>query len=139
MRAREIMTKSVLTVQPTATVGKASEMLTYRGFSALPVVDEEGALVGIVTEADLIRNRFPQHSDDPATVRAGLRPARTVAEVMTAPAVAVSHDEDLSVLARVMLAEHRRCVPVVDGTRLVGVVTRRDMVRVLSRTDAEIA
>src|SRR5664279_1856619 len=66
MRAREIMTKSVLTVQPTATVGKASEMLTYRGFSALPVVDEEGALVGIVTEADLIRNRFPQHSDDPA-------------------------------------------------------------------------
>jgi len=137
MRAREIMTKSVLTVQPTATVGKASEMLTYRGFSALPVVDENGALVGIVTEADLIRNRFPQPSGDPATV--GLSPARTVAEVMTTPAVAVSHDEDLSVLARVMLAEHRRCVPVVDGTRLVGVVTRRDMVRVLSRTDAEIA
>ena len=137
MRAREIMTKSVLTVQPTATVGKASEMLTYRGFSALPVVDENGALVGIVTEADLIRNRFPQNSGEaPAP---GLSPARTVAEVMTSPAVAVSHDEDLSVLARVMLAEHRRCVPVVDGTRLVGVVTRRDLVRVLSRTDAEIA
>jgi len=137
MHAREIMTKSVLTVQPTATVGKASEMLTYRGFSALPVVDENGTLVGIVTEADLIRNRFPQHSGEPAA--AGLSPARTVAEVMTSPAVAVNHDEDLSVLAKVMLAGHRRCVPVVDGTRLVGVVTRRDLVRVLSRTDAEIA
>ena len=137
MRAREIMTKSVLTVQPTATVGKASEMLTYRGFSALPVVDENGALVGIVTEADLIRNRFPQNSGEaPAP---GSSPARTVAEVMTSPAVAVSHDEDLSVLARVMLAEHRRCVPVVDGTRLVGVVTRRDLVRMLSRPDADVA
>ena len=74
MRAREIMTTSVLTVQPTATVGKASEMLTYRGFSALPVVDEHGALVGIVTEADLIRNRFPQLSGDEAA--AGPTPAR---------------------------------------------------------------
>jgi CBS domain-containing protein len=137
MRAREIMTKSVLTVLPTATVGKASEMLTYRGFSALPVVDAQGTLVGIVTEADLIRNRFPEQSGDPAAV--GQSPARMVADVMTAPAVAVSHDAEISVLARVMLGEHRRCVPIVDGTRLVGVVTRRDMVRVLSRTDEEIA
>jgi len=137
MRAREIMTKSVLTVLPTATVGKASEMLTYRGFSALPVVDAQGSLVGIVTEADLIRNRFPEQSGDPAAV--GQSPARIVADVMTAPAVAVSHDAEISVLARVMLGEHRRCVPIVDGTRLVGVVTRRDMVRVLSRTDEEIA
>ena len=137
MRAREIMTKSVLTVLPTATVGKASEMLTYRGFSALPVVDAQGTLVGIVTEADLIRNRFPEQSGDPAAV--GQSPARIVADVMTAPAVAVSHDAEISVLARVMLGEHRRCVPIVDGTRLVGVVTRRDMVRVLSRTDEEIA
>ena len=137
MRAREIMTKSVLTVSPTASVGKASEMLTYRGFSALPVVDASGTLVGIVTEADLIRNRFPEHSG--IETAAGQSPARTVAEVMTTPVVAVSHDEDLSVLARVMLTDHRRCVPIVDGTKLVGVVTRRDLVRVLSRTDAEIA
>ena len=137
MRAREIMTKSVLTVRrppPSARLRRCSPTADSARF---PVVDENGTLVGIVTEADLIRNRFPQHSGDPAA--AGQSPARTVAEVMTTPAVAVSHDEDLSVLARVMLADHRRCVPVVDGTRLVGVVTRRDMVRVLSRTDAEIA
>ena len=59
MRVREIMTKSVLTAQPGVTVGKAAELLAYRGFSAMPVVDENGDLIGIVSEADLIRNRFP--------------------------------------------------------------------------------
>ncbi|HZM68636.1 MAG TPA: CBS domain-containing protein [Nakamurella sp.] len=138
MRAREIMTRSVLTVLPTVTVGKASDMLTYRGFSALPVVDEDGALIGIVTEADLIRNRFPDEASADQTEPA-VAPGRTVGEVMTTPVVGVSHDADISVLARVMLSDRRRCVPIVDGIKLVGVVTRRDVVRVLSRSDAEIA
>ena len=144
MRVRDIMTKSVLTVQPAVTVAKASELLAYRGFSAMPVVDENGQLVGIVSEADLIRNRFPSAV---AAAAAGdgddgggqLRPARTVGEVMTSPVTGVGHDEDVAVLATAMLNDKRRCVPIVDGARLVGVVTRRDMLRMLSRSDAEIA
>ncbi len=136
MRVREIMTKSVLTVQPAVPVAKAAELLAYRGFSAMPVVDDNGDLVGIVSEADLIRNRFPAGGEDGRTRP---RPARTVGEVMTGGVVGVSHDADVAVLAKTMLDDKRRCIPIVDGTRLVGVVTRRDVLRMLSRSDAEIA
>ena len=59
MRARDIMTRSVLSVQPSVPVAKAAAMLAKRGFTALPVTNDAGELIGIVTEADLIGNRFP--------------------------------------------------------------------------------
>lgn len=139
MHVREIMTRKVLTVLPTVTVGKAAEMLAYRGFSAMPVVDENGDLVGIVSEADLIRNRFPVAfgAEEPADEET--TPGRTVADVMTSPVIGISHDADVAMLARAMVTGRRRCIPIVDGSRLVGVVTRRDVIRMLSRTDADIA
>lgn len=138
MRARDIMTRSVLSVQPSVPVGKAAAMLAKRGFTALPVTDEAGELVGIVTEADLIGNRFP--ASEPAVEAAAANgPGTTVGEVMTAPVVGVSHDTDVSVVAREMLTSRRRSLPIVDGNRLVGVITRRDIVRALARTDEEIA
>ncbi len=134
MRARDIMTTSVLSVQPSVPVGKAAAMLAKRGFTALPVVNEAGELIGIVSEADLIGNRFPGPE---AADAAG--PAGTVGEVMTTPVIGVGHDVDISVVAREMLIEKRRCLPIVDGTVLVGVITRRDIVRTLARTDEQIA
>ncbi len=131
MRARDIMTKAVVSVSPTVSVTQAAGTLSHRGFTALPVVDDDGALMGIVTEADLMQNRF---SDAPPGA-----PAPTVGDVMTTPVVAVDHDTDITVVARTLLADHRRCVPVVDGTNLVGVVTRRDIIRALARNDIDIA
>jgi CBS domain-containing protein len=139
MRVREIMTKSVLTAQPGVPVGKAAELLAYRGFSAMPVVDENGDLIGIVSEADLIRNRFPGAFAGDESVAPERRPAKTVGEVMTSPVTGVSHDADVSELAKLMVDDKRRCVPIVDGRRLVGVVTRRDMLRMLSRSDSDVA
>jgi len=138
MRARDIMTKSVISVLPSVPVGKAAAMLARRGFTALPVVDEAGELIGIVTEADLIGNRFPVPERAAESVAAN-GPATTVGEVMTTPVVGVSHDTDISVVARAMLTDNRRSLPIVDGTALVGVITRRDIVRALARTDEEIA
>lgn len=138
MRARDIMTRSVLSVQTSVPVAKAAAILAKRGFTALPVTDEAGDLVGIVTEADLIENRFPV-SEPAVEAAAANGPAATVGEVMTAPVVGVSHDTDVSVVAREMLIGRRRSLPIVDGNRLVGVVTRRDIVRALARTDEEIA
>lgn len=138
MRARDIMTRSVLSVQPSVPVAKAAAILAGRGFTALPVTDETGDLVGIVTEADLIGNRFPV-SEQAAEAAATTGPAATVGDVMTTPVVGVSHDTDVSVVAREMLTERRRSLPIVDGNRLVGVITRRDIVRALARTDEEIA
>ena len=137
MRARDIMTRSVLSVLPSVPVGKAAAMLAKRGFTALPVVNEAGELIGVVTEADLIGNRFPV--GEPAVEAAATNgPATTVGEVMSSPVVGVSHDTDVSVVAREMLTGKRRSLPIVDGTVLVGVITRRDIVRVLARTDEEI-
>lgn len=138
MRARDIMTRNVLSVEPTVPVAKAAAMLAKRGYSALPVVDRSGDLIGIVTEADLIGNRFPV-SEQAAEAAAAHGPAATVGEVMTTPVVGVSHDTDVSVVAREMLTDRRRSLPIVDGTVLVGVITRRDIVRALARTDEEIA
>jgi len=139
MRVREIMTKSVLTALPSMTVGKAAELLAYRGFSAMPVVDAKGDLVGIISEADLIRNRFPAAYGDTTPTDPAPPPGRTVGEVMTCPVIGISHDADVAVLARAMVTGRRRCVPIVDGSRLVGVVTRRDVIRMLSRPDADVA
>jgi CBS domain-containing protein len=136
MRARDIMTRSVLSVQPSVPVAKAAAMLAKRGFTALPVTDDSGELIGIVTEADLIANRFPASAQAAAT--AVNRPAATVGEVMTTPVVGVSHDTDVSIVAREMLTEKRRALPIVDGNVLVGVITRRDIVRALARTDEDI-
>ena len=140
MHARDIMTRPVSTVRPSTSVTQAANLLTKNGFSALPVVDEDGQLAGIVTEADLIVNRFP------GALPAGaggpgpaVDPARTVGDVMTTPVIGVSHDADVSVVVREMVVHHRRCVPIIDGSRLVGVVTRRDIVRVLARSDQDIA
>lgn len=132
------MTRSVLSVLPSVPVGKAAAMLAKRGFTALPVVNEAGELIGIVTEADLIGNRFPV-GEPAAEASAENGPAATVGEVMTTPVVGVGHDTDVSVVAREMLTGKRRSLPIVDGTVLVGVITRRDIVRALARTDEEVA
>lgn len=96
--------------------------------------------MGIITEEDLIRARFDV---DALTVpSAGAAPqvmSAEVGSVMTTPVVAVSDDADVSTVVQGMLAQHRRCVPIVDGGRLVGVITRRDVIRALQRTDESIA
>lgn len=140
MRAQQVMSTPVVTVRPDDEVKHAAELLSRRGFTALPVVDDEDRLVGVVTEADLLRDRLPVDarfrtaaSDDAPC------PPRTVREVMTTPAVSMGAGTDVAVLARAMVEDRRRCVPIVSGSRLVGVVTRGDLVRLLARPDAEIA
>lgn len=70
MRACDIMTKPVITVRPDTTVRDTAGLLASHGFTAVPVVDQDDRLVGIVTEADLLRDRFPRdarnrrHTDD---------------------------------------------------------------------------
>ena len=139
MRVRDIMTTAVVTVAPEDSVTDVADTLAALGFSALPVVDGTGALRGIVTEADLIDNRYPVGSGTHAPPAENAEPKRTVAEVMTDAVIAISHDADTALLARLMISDHLRSVPVVDGGRLVGIATRRDMLRTLSRSDSDIA
>jgi CBS domain-containing protein len=123
MRAREIMTSPVITVRSGESVGVAAELLATRGFGALPVVDEDDRLVGVVTAAEL---------DRPA-------PDRSVSELMTAPATYLGPGADLMDLTMALLDPGRACVPIVSGDRVIGVVTRRDLARVVGRDDDVIA
>ena len=148
MRARDVMSAPVVTVTAGATVKAAAKLLIERDFTALPVVDEDDRLIGIVTEADLVRDRFPRDARyrqryltelAALTETAELTVGSTIGAVMTTPVTALSAGTDVVELVTVMLTEHVRAIPIVDGSAVVGIVTRRDLVRVLARDDAAIA
>lgn len=140
MRARDVMTSPVTTLRPEQSVKEAAALLSGRGFTAAPVVDDDGHLIGMVTEADVMRDRI---LPDARTriwrdVDTSTPPPRTVLEVMTSPAVAVTPGTDLADIARMMLDDGVRSFPVDDGSRVVGIITRRDLLRTLARDDASI-
>ena len=140
MRARDVMTREVISVTPATTVKQAAKLLADNGFTALPVVEAD-RLVGVVSEADLVRDRFPvdprYRFEAEAAAKAPVR--QLVRDVMSTPGECPGPGTDVTVLARAMLADRHRFMPIVDGGVLVGVVTRRDLIKVLARPDAEIA
>lgn len=142
MRVGDVMTRSVVTIEPAAPVKQAAATLAASGFTALPVVDPNGKLVGVVTEADVVAERIPPGPRQRIWGDQQERwpePPATVGEVMSSPPMTVTSSSDAAELARRMIDRRVRSVPVVDGDRLVGIVTRRDLVRVIGRDDALIA
>ncbi|RJQ90293.1 CBS domain-containing protein [Amycolatopsis panacis] len=140
MRARDLMSSPVVTVFPWTSVKEAAEVLSGRGFTALPVVDEDDRLVGIVTEADLIRRGVP--ADARSEYRHPVHPGvvdTLVGAVMTTPATGMSSGTDVADLCQALVDGGIRAMPIVDGARVVGIVTRGDVVRVLARADEAIA
>ncbi|GAA3873603.1 CBS domain-containing protein [Saccharothrix violaceirubra] len=127
MRAQDIMTSPAVTVTRDVPSRAAAALMAAHGFTSLPVLEDD-RLVGIVTEADLIRIRYTDGE-------AGDTP---VGEVMTTPVFGMDALAPVTLVARVMLADRVRCVPIVDGSRVLGVVTRRDLVRAFARADRSI-
>jgi CBS domain-containing protein len=142
MRAKDLMTYPIITVRPETPAKEAARLLASHGFTALPVVDVDDVVVGIVSEADLIRGRIlpdPRSliDDNPAAPPEPAAP--TVAGVMTADPVVVALTVDAVAVAKLMLDRHLRTLPVVDEGRLTGIVTRRDLLRTIARDDRDIA
>jgi len=142
MRARDIMTTPVTTVRADTPIKEAAAVLAENGFTALPVVDDDDRLIGIVTEADLVRDRVPRDPRalcHPVHDRLVTTTTTKVGEVMTTAVVAMGPGTDVAVLAKALLDAGHRSMPIVDGSRVAGIVTRRDIVRVIARDDATIA
>ncbi|MDQ7842308.1 MAG: CBS domain-containing protein [Armatimonadota bacterium] len=148
--ARDVMTRQVITVRPETPVKEvAGLMLTHR-VSGLPVVTLTGELVGIVTEADLLYKETPPESEG-GRPRRGLLPLGRAAEavrkaegvraqdVMTAPVVTVGEATPLREVAALMVRRRINRVPVIRDGRLVGIVSRADVLRALTRDDEELA
>lgn len=131
------MSRPVLTVTPDSSIKDAAQILVEHGISALPVLDDRGALVGIVSEADLVPIQTrpdPRSQATPPAPSAGTMP-RVVADVMTRRVITVRADSEVSQAARTMLDSGIKRVPVVSGRRVVGIVSRRDLVRLIARQD----
>lgn len=150
LTAGDVMTSRVVTVRPTATIRDVAALMARHHVSGLPVVTEDGELVGIVTEADLLYKeqgpRLPAGGLRRA-VRAFRHPAGlrrkaeglTAGDLMTAPVVTVEEATPLSEVAALMVRRQINRVPVMRTGRLAGIVSRADIVRAFTRTDAEVA
>ena len=135
------MTREVVTVGPETSAKYAAEVMADRGFAALPVVDDDNRLIGIVAEADVLRDRLPpdprlhMRRDGPAPEA---QPALLVRGVMTEHVRHVEATADIADIARLFVDDRLRSVPVLDSGRLVGIASRRDLLRTLVRSDDAI-
>lgn len=141
MLVREVMTREPVTVTPDTPTKEALRLLDRHSITSMPVVDDNGSVVGVVSEADLVRDALPTDS------RTHLLPvpderqhrAQRVDEVMSPHPVTVPADLDLAEATELILSTAVKSVPVVEGARLVGMVSRRDVVHALARSDTDIA
>lgn len=135
------MTRDVVAVGPDTSVKYAAEVMADRGFAALPVIDDLGRLVGIVAEVDVLRDRLPAdprlHARRDQVGHDG-PPPLLVGGVMTETVRTVDAAADVSDVATLFANQRLRSVPVTEHDRLVGIVSRRDLLRGLVRPDDDI-
>lgn len=139
------MTSRVVSVGPAATLKQVAETLLDRRISGLPVVDEAHRVLGVVSETDIVAKTAQGVivgglSAVLADVSGGGRrlEATTAGEAMSAPAHTIDPDASLADAARLMIGRRVNRLPVVDGGRVVGIVTRSDVVRAFARSDSEL-
>jgi CBS domain-containing protein len=147
MRVEQLMTTDVLTVSPETPLRDVARILTQNRISGLPVCADDGTILGVVSEADIVRKeqgppetRHHLFQRTVATRHSGREVAsRTAGDVMTAPPVVVAATAPASQAAKLMVERSVNRLPVVTDGTLVGIVTRADLVRAFNRPDRELA
>lgn len=143
----DVMTRDVVVAQDSMTFKQAARLMDAAGVSALPVVDADGRVVGMVSEADLLLKEEGAGAGKhhPALAVGRRRGERKKAEglavrdLMTSPAITIGPKEPLSAAAHVMHARDVKRLPVVDDAgKLVGIVSRHDLLKIFLRPDADI-
>ncbi|WP_295695805.1 CBS domain-containing protein [Lapillicoccus sp.] len=135
------MSSPAVTVPHRAALDVAIQMLARGGYTTLPVVDERGELVGIVSEADLLKTALPPdpraHMRPPATD--AMRQPTSVADVMTPDPHTTTQSSDVADVAEIFARTSWKSLPVVRGREPVGVISRSDVIRVMARGDVDLA
>lgn len=144
MRAADIMTTKVISVSESATVRDIARLLLTHGISAVPVVDDEGRPLGMVSEGDLMRRReagtarqapwwLRAITSDVESARGFTKAQGLIArDVMTRDVVQVTEDTPLNEIAALLEAHEIKRVPVVRDGRMVGIISRANLVRALT-------
>ena len=148
MKVQDVMTRDVLTIGVEASIRDVARVLVEHGISGLPVCDVERHVLGVVSEADIL---FKEHDPETSVRPGAARPAdegrrsgggegraQTAGDAMTTPALTISPYRSVAEAARLMTEYGVNRLPVVKHEQLVGIVTRADLVRAFTRTDAEI-
>jgi CBS domain-containing protein len=145
MQARDVMSDGVVSISKDATVLEAATRFLNCHVSAMPVTDDSGTMIGIVSEADLIRpppgdlaHLLARIADSPdAAARIMRSTDRTLADVMTQDVVVASEDTPLAELARLMTDNAVKRLPIVRDGKVVGIVSRIDLLRALVALNAD--
>ena len=143
---RDVMTEPVVVARPETGYKEIVEVMTRFGVSALPVIDDECRILGVVSEADLLHKiEFAAEEPHARLFERRRRAAKkkaagdTAAELMTSPAITIGADAPARVAARLIEREQVKRLPVVnDAGCVVGIVARRDLLRIYTRPDATI-
>jgi CBS domain-containing protein len=151
LKARDIMTRKVVTVSPETSVTDLAKLLEKHRISGVPVLDGAGRLVGVITQSDLVQrardlelppaiNVLDLHLfvETPAHFRKRLEKmiGATVGAVMTANPVTVAPEMPIAEIARLMERQKLHTLPVLEGEKLVGIIGKMDLVRALAREGA---
>ncbi len=130
MRVVDLMTTDVITVLPETAIKDAARLMFRNRVSGLPVCDGAGIVVGIITEADFLRLEVAREEADIPT------PVETVGQVMNPNVVTIGSDQRIGDAARTMVVHDVNRLPVVDdGGRVLGIISRLDVVAVFTRPD----
>jgi CBS-domain-containing membrane protein len=142
MLVRDVMTRPAITVRADVPLKEATTLLDARSITTLPVVDSRGRPVGVVSEADVISGMVPRDTRlhmAPSATEAHILPPETVGEVMNPHPMTVSESTDLAEAADLLTSTGVKSLPVLDEHgRVVGMVSRRDIIHLLARPDSEI-
>ena len=136
MTIRELMSGGLITVHPDTSVLKARDLMTKEKIRHLPVTGPDSALAGIVTDRD-IRLNLPSRATSLSAQEITHQLSRlTVGEIMVRSVITIGPDASARDGARLMLEHKIGALPVLDGGRLVGIITETDIVRAFVRSTA---
>lgn len=148
MKVKEIMDKYPVTVQKDTTLQVVAEELSKHRVTSLPVVSEDGKLEGIISEGDLLYKKIRPHTPEylnllgASIFYGGLGKfdeefhkllGTHVADIMTYDVVTCSEDDDVEDVALIMVEKHLKMLPVVDANRVIGVVSRTDIIALIAQ------
>lgn len=152
LTARDIMTREVVTIRPEASVEELARLLEERRISGVPVLDQSGTLVGVVTQSDLLQrsrdlelppalNILDLHLflETPANFQKRLEKllGNKVSDVMTANPLSLAPDTPVNEIAALMTDRKVHTLPVLEEGKLVGIVGKLDLIRGLARPAGE--
>jgi CBS domain-containing protein len=128
--ASDLMTTPVITFFAEQTLPLAEDVMHFKHVRHLPVIDDSGRLVGLISHRDLLRAQISSLSGLTDAERRARQSEVKIAQIMTRDVWTVRPDTDATIVGRTLLDHRFGCLPVVDGDeRLIGIITERDFIK----------